>query len=134
MRQLKQIANYETPPEIIQVERNPLRTCEDEVNFCLTHNMIFQAYSPLCKMHPKLRDSVLLKNLAEKYNKSIGQIILRWHLQTDVTPVFTSKKSSRIKEYSRIFDFDLNDDDITKILSLNINHKMYLESVACPGF
>ena len=58
---------------------------------------------------------------------------MRWHIDTGVTPIFTSRKPSRIKEYSEIFDFTLTAQEIASISDLNINYKMYLESFACPG-
>ena len=133
MRQLKKLINYDFPPQIVQIERNPLRTCLDEINFCKEHGIAVQAYSPLCKMDRRLSESEVLKDISESNHKSIGQIILRWHIDTGVTPIFTSRKPSRIKEYSEIFDFTLTAQEIASISDLNINYKMYLESFACPG-
>lgn len=134
MRQLNKFLYYDFMPQIIQIERNPLRTCDDEVAFCKEHDIVVQVYSPLCKMDERIRDSVILKNLAEKYRKSVGQIVLRWHLDTKVIPIFTSTNPNRIKEYTDLADFKLSEDEVTAISSLNINYKMYLESCACPGF
>ena len=134
MRQLEKLKKQNCLPQIIQIERNPLLTCEKEIEFCKENNLIVQAYSPLCKMHEKIGKSKELLNLAEKYQKNVGQIVLRWQLDTGVIPVFTSRKSSRIQEYSNIFDFSLSESDIEIVSNLNINYKMYLESVACPGF
>lgn len=121
-------------PEMIQIERNPLRVCKDEMKFCQDNNLVVQSYSPLCKMNPKLRDSQLLIELANKYSKSVGQIILRWHIDTGAIPIFTSTKPSRVREYANIFDFSLSEEDIEKISLLDENFKMYLESWLCPGF
>lgn len=134
MRQLERLKKQNCLPQIIQIERNPLLTCEKEIEFCKENNITVQAYSPLCKMHEKIRTSKELLELAEKYQKSIGQVVLRWQLDTGVIPVFTSRKNVRIQEYSNIFDFSLSDADIKVVSNLNINYKMYLESIACPGF
>ncbi len=121
-------------PDIIQIERNPLRTCEREIEFCKQKGIEIQAYSPLCKMDRRLADSSVIKKFSEKYNKNIGQIILRWHLDTGVSPIFTSTKDYRIREYMDLFDFALSEDDVAAISALNINYKYYLESCLCPGF
>lgn len=121
-------------PDILQIERHPLNTFEDERRFCLDNGIVLQDYSPLCKMHPLLRESVILKEMAEKYGRSIGLIILKWHVETGGIPIFTSKNLSRIEEYSDIDDFTISSEDCDKIASLNINHKLYLESLICPGF
>lgn len=121
-------------PEVLQIERHPLNTFEEENKFCIRHNIELQDYSPLCKMHPKLKDSLILKQLSEKHGKSIGNIILRWHIDTSATPIFTSKNPNRIVDYSSVDTFSLSSDDIESINSLNVNHKLYLESLICPGF
>ena len=133
LRHLKKYEEQGMLPNIIQIERNPLRTCEKEIDFCHNHGIEVQAYSPLCKMDERLRNSRILKAVSQKYGKSLGQTVLRWHIDTGVTPVFTSKKPERVKEYSGISDFKLSGEDIRKISSMNIDYKMYLESVPCPG-
>ena len=133
-RHLKLYKEQGILPDVIQIERNPLRTCEREVEFCKKNNIDVQAYSPLCKMDKRLSESLIVKTISEKYNKNIGQIILRWHIDTGVMPIFTSTKEQRIVQYTDLFDFSLNEDEITNISSMNINYKFYLESCLCPGF
>lgn len=134
MRQLNAFLNWDVKPEIIQIERNPLRTCEREVAFCREHGIDIQAYSPLCKFHEDIRTSTLLADIANNHKKNIGQAVMRWHIDTGVVPVFTSKKPSRIKEYAELSDFALEPDEIGAINGMNRDYKMYLEACACPGF
>lgn len=134
VRQLETLEKKERLPEILQIERNPLFTCEKEIGFCKEHNIIVQAYSPLCKMHERIRENMELNDMAVKYKKSVGQIVLRWQLDTGVIPIFTSTKRTRVQEYADIFNFELTDEEIRAVTSLNINYKMYLESLICPGF
>ena len=122
--------------DICQLERHPLNTFIEEINFLHKNNKIVQDYSPLCKYCNKIKDNEYLKNIAKKYNKNIGQIILKWHIQNSTYPIFTSTKDSRIIEYSlkELDSFELTVDELNGINSLNINFKLYLESIACPGF
>lgn len=120
--------------QIVQLERNPLRTCEREIDFCMNHQIAFQAYSPLCKMNPNIANNRDLQNITEKYHRNVGQIVMRWHLDTGVAPIFTTKKESRIQEYTKISDFHLTKAEVQIINGLNQDYKMYLESFACPGF
>lgn len=133
IRHLKDLESRGIIPEIVQIERNPLNVMEKEVFFADEKDIWFQAYSPLCKMDERIKESADLNNIAEKYNKNIGQVVLRWHIDTGVSPIFTSKKSSRIEEYADLFDFRLNNEEIECISALNVNYKMYLESFQCPG-
>lgn len=134
VRHLIQFLDADTLPHVIQIERHPLNACIEEVSFCANYGIKVQAYSPMCRMDYRLQNSPILEKLSQKYNKNVGQIILRWHIDTNVTPVFMTKKPSRICENTDIFDFSLTKDEINNILSLNQNYKIFLESWGCPGF
>lgn len=133
-RHLEKMIEWGLAPNLIQIERHPLRTCAEEIEFCTSRNIGVQAYSPLCKMNSRIQNSQILAEIADIHKKSIGQIILRWHIDSGTVPIFTSTKADRIREYSDIFDFALSEKEIASISSLNINYKMYLESWLCPGF
>ena len=92
------------------------------------------SYSPLCQMDERLRTNKKLKQISEKYGKNIGQVILRWHIDTGCIPVFMSRKPDRVKENLDIFDFSLTKEEIKIISSLNENYKLFLESWGCLGF
>ena len=132
IRQLNEYVSWK--PDIIQIERHPLNTFRDEVEFCHNEGIEIQAYSPLCKMDGRIKNNPILEQLSEKYGKDIGQIVLRWHIDTGVIPVFTTTKPSRIDTYSEIDNFALAADEIEMVYDINENYKMYLESIACPGF
>ena len=121
-------------PEFIQIERHPLRICQKEMDYCREHGITVMSYSPLCRMHPDIRNNQYMQSLSEKYGKNIGQIILRWQIETNAIPVFMSKKPNRIKENAEIFNFNLTSDEVERINSLNQNYKIFLESWGCPGF
>jgi diketogulonate reductase-like aldo/keto reductase len=121
-------------PHVIQNERHPLHSDNEVFNYCKSNDIIFQAYSPVCRMVEPLSASMELNTIAGKYEKSVGQIILRWHIQTGSVPVFMTQKTERIKEYAAVFGFTLNRREIDIISALDINYKMTLESVVCPGF
>ena len=73
--------------------------------------------------------------LAQKYGKSIGQIILRWHVQQgNVMPVFKSYNPKRFVENVDVLDFELTEDEMNSIYSLNQNYKYHIESINCPGY
>ena len=132
VRQLKEYIGWN--PDVIQIERHPLNIFREEVVFCQGHDVEVQAYSPLCKMDDRIKNNDVVKAIADKYGKDQGQVVLRWHLDTGLIPIFTTTKASRVETYSELDDFSLSDDEIEAINGLNENYKMYLESLACPGF
>ncbi len=121
-------------PEILQIERHPLNTFESEAAWCRENGVALQDYSPLCKMHPLIQGNKELADIARKHHKELGQIVLRWHIDTGATPIFTSKNPERIRQYAELFDFRLSGEELEIISQLNCNHKLYLESLVCPGF
>ena len=120
-------------PDYIQIERHPLNTCLPEIDYYTQAGIRVQAYSAIGRMDKRLTGSRGLQELGRKYNKSIPQIILRWHLDTKVIPVFMSNKAERIRENANIYDFSLQQCEIEDINSLNINYKLFVESLSNPG-
>jgi diketogulonate reductase-like aldo/keto reductase len=134
-RHLSQLINESGfKPHAVQIERHPLRTAEDILQFNKENGIVTQAYSPVCRMMPDLADSDILNRLSDKYSRSKGQIIMRWHIDTGSVPVFMTQKAGRIKEYAELFDFHLEAQDIHCISGMNADYKLFLESTACPGF
>jgi len=121
-------------PMVNQFELHPLNTKKELISYCQRLNIQIQAYSPLLVMNPKLMEAHILKSLAKTYNKSIPQIILRWHIQQGVIPIPKSGNPIRLKENFNIFDFELSDVDMKEVDKLNENYKALVESRYCPGY
>lgn len=112
------IDNCEIKPMINQVEFHPELVQNELIDFCKKENIQMEAWSPL--MRGKIFEIPVLKELAEKYKKTISQIVLRWDLQMGVVTIPKSTTASRIKENADIFDFQLSEEDMKKISELNI--------------
>lgn len=124
----------EIMPHCVQFELHPMRTADDIVAYCRERNIAIQAYSPLCRMIKKIRESKELQEIAERHNKSIAQVVLRWHIQNHTVPVFKSLKPYRLRENFDIFDFQLSDDEMAQVASLDEDYKYHIESASCPGY
>jgi methylglyoxal/glyoxal reductase len=109
-------------PMINQVEYHPRLTQKVVKAFCQKHGIQLEAWSPL--MQGQLLDNPLLQTIATKYNKSIAQVILRWDLQNGVVTIPKSTKEHRIVENANIFDFELTQEEIEQITSMNQNHRV----------
>ena len=127
-------AGFEIAPHCVQFEHHPMRVAQDIQDFCHEHNIAIQAYSPLCRMIQKIRESEVLNEIANRVNKSIGQVILRWHYQHQTIPCFKSTKPERLAENFNIWDFELTEEDMNRINGLDEDYKYHLESASCPGF
>lgn len=113
-RHLKPLMEWATVlPMVNQIEIHPGLNQEETVDFCKENNIITEAWGPFSQGEIFKTDT--LKEIAGKYNKSIAQICLRWHLQRDILPLPKSVTTSRIKENTEIFDFELSEEDMDYI-------------------
>lgn len=107
----------EIKPMINQIEFHPRLTQGKVRAFCKQNDIQLEAWSPL--MVGKLFNNEILKEIAHNHNKSIAQIILRWDIQNGVITIPKSTNEGRIIENSQIFDFELTNEEVEKINSLN---------------
>lgn len=115
LEELKKTA--EIMPMVNQIEIHPQSSKNDMLSYCEENNIQLVAWSPI--MRGKLFSNNLMIDLAEKYKKTIAQIILRWHVQRGIIPIPKSSNEERIKENLSIFDFELSNNDMRTIDSLN---------------
>ncbi|KAJ9293461.1 hypothetical protein DTO271G3_7726 [Paecilomyces variotii] len=96
--------------DVGQYELHPWLPRPDIVSWLQKRNVVVEAYSPLTRAQ-RLEEPVLLE-LSKKYNKTPGQILLRWSLQKGFVPLPKSVTPARIEENANIFDFQLTVDDM----------------------
>lgn len=103
-------------PAMNQIERHPNLPQIELVKFCQDKGIAVQAHSTI--MRGQLLDNKLLVSLAEKYNKTTTQIILRWDIQNQVAVIPKSSKVQRLRENSDIWNFELSEEDMKSIDAL----------------
>lgn len=106
-------------PAINQIELHPWLQQEPLREYHDQHGIITQAWSPLGQ--GALLTDETLQGIATAHGKTVAQIILRWHLQLGNNVIPKSVTPSRIAENIDVFDFELSDEDMTTITSLNRN-------------
>lgn len=116
------IADSEIKPMVNQVEYHPHLAQLELREYCKKQGIQLEAWSPL-KQGQLLSEPTIMA-IAEKYQKSPAQIILRWDLQNEVVTIPKSIKEHRIIENADIFDFELSTDDMEKINGLNKNERV----------
>ena len=122
-------------PMVNQIERHPLNTQQGMIYLCNKLGIRVEAYSPLrFGGHRQKKLPPTLLKLAEKYQKSVAQIVLRWDLQQGVIPLPKSRTPQRIAENIAIFDFALTADELTQIDLLNENYAFLPGEDNCRGW
>lgn len=118
-------------PSINQVEIHPLFTQKELIDYSHKKGIILEAYTPLARLDERMTRLPKLKALTSKYNKTLTQLILRWHIQNGVIPVFRSLNPKRQVENYNIFDFEILSEDMKIIDSVNINSRLRYDPDNC---
>lgn len=107
------IDSVQVMPTVNQILLNPSEMQPDTVARNKELNILSEAYSPLGT--GKIFDVPAMKELAEKYNKSIAQVAIRWSLQHGFLPLPKSSTLSRAEENANVFDFEISEEDMKKM-------------------
>ena len=118
-------------PVVNQVEIHPLFSQKPLIDYCRSQGIQVEAYSPLAQNNDRLRNNRILKSLAQKYGKSMQQIILRWDIENGVIPIPRSSHAERIAHNMDIFDFRLTKEEIAQIDGININSRLRYDPDNC---
>ncbi|MFS0786628.1 aldo/keto reductase [Shouchella sp. 1P09AA] len=105
-------------PVLNQVECHPYLAQTELKAFCEKHAIYLEAWSPLDSGGEVLQDEQI-QAIASSYNKSVAQVILRWHLQNKTIVIPKSVTPSRIEENLDVFDFELTPDEMNVIHALD---------------
>jgi diketogulonate reductase-like aldo/keto reductase len=111
------ISQSQIVPAVNQVEFHPYLVQPDLLEFCKKHQIQVEAWSPL--MQGQIVDVAIVQRIAEKYNKTPAQVVLRWNLQHEVVTIPKSVHPNRIVENSQIFDFELSQSDMDALDALD---------------
>ena len=104
------ISGADIIPAVNQVEFSPYLYLKQLKEYCENKGIRLEAYSPLTR--GKMFEDSKLLDIANKYNKSSTQILIRWGLQHEVIEIPKSSKEDHIIENSKIFDFSIIEEDM----------------------
>lgn len=106
-------------PMVNQVELHPYFTQESALETMNYYHVIPEAWAPLGGGRYNPFEDEMLKGIADKYHKSVGQVLLRWNVQRGVVVIPKSTHVERIIENIDIFDFNLTEEEMKQIASLD---------------
>lgn len=114
-------------PVINQIELHPVFQQKELQVYDRENNIITQPWSPLGNGNADLLNNAELKVIAEKYHKTTAQVILRWHLQEGFVVIPKSVTPSRIEENFNVFDFELTEDEMNTVRSLDTGKRLFFD-------
>lgn len=112
----------EISPMVNQIEFHPHLQQPELIQFCVDQGIQVEAWRPI--MEGEVNEIALLNELGGKYGKTPVQVTLRWILQRGIVAIPKSQHRARIRENADIFDFQLEDDEIDQINSLDQNRRL----------
>ena len=115
----------EITPQINQVETNPFNQQIEAQENMIKNKVQIEAWAPFGEGRNDMFNNPVLKKIADKYQKSVAQVILRWLTQRGVVALAKSVNQNRMQENFTIFDFKLSDDDMNTIKELDTKNSLF---------
>lgn len=114
-------------PAINQVETNPLNAQYDAQENMKKHGVQIAAWAPFGEGMQGMFTNETLVGIGRKYDKTAAQVILRWLIQRQIVVLCKSTHKERIAENFDVFDFELSDEDMDEIISLDTSSSLFFD-------
>jgi 2,5-diketo-D-gluconate reductase A len=113
------------PPAVNQVEVNPFHQQEESVGFMRANGVQPEAWAPFAEGRNNLFQNEALLAIGRKHGKSVGQVVLRWIVQRGIVALAKTVRKERMAENLNIFDFELDESDVTRIAELETGQSSF---------
>src|SRR3954466_7356270 len=121
------IIHNEVVPAVNQVETHPFNQQIESAKLMKENNVQIESWGPFAEGKNNMFQNEILVSIAEKYNKSVAQVVLRWLTQRGVVAIPKSVRKERIIENFNIFDFELSQEDMEKIATLDTKTSSFFD-------
>lgn len=113
----------EVKPAVNQLETNPFFQQKEAHEFLQHEGIQHEAWAPFAEGKNGIFTHPVLKAIADKHGKSVGQVVLRWMIQRGIVVIPKSTHLERMKQNIDVFDFELIPDDMQRIAQMNQTDK-----------
>ncbi|MGW8426715.1 aldo/keto reductase [Peribacillus simplex] len=119
------MTHNEVIPAVNQVETHPFCQQIESAKFMKENNVQIESWGPFAEGKNNMFQNEILVSIAENHNKSVAQIILRWLTQRGVVAIPKSVRKERMIENFNIFDFELGQEDMERIATLDTKESLF---------
>ncbi|MFE5841615.1 aldo/keto reductase [Streptomyces niveus] len=126
-RLLDLIANNEIAPAVNQIETHPFFQRAGYHALMREHGVQHQSWGGFAEGKNDLFTNPLLAGIGKKHGKSVAQVVLRWLTQRDVITIPKSVRAERMAENFDVFDFDLTDEQMAQIATLDTGGSLFFD-------
>ncbi|MES2171179.1 MAG: aldo/keto reductase [Actinomycetota bacterium] len=109
-------------PAINQIEIHPLLQQRDVETYSRAHGVQVEAWSPIAR--GALVESSEVDAIAEKYDKTVAQVTLRWHIDHGRIVLPRTVRKERMIENAALFDFQLTEQELSVLDALEAGHRV----------
>ncbi|MDO3628387.1 aldo/keto reductase [Mucilaginibacter sp. BT774] len=121
------IVHNDIVPAVNQVETHPFHQQNEAQQFMIENNVQIESWGPFAEGKNGIFHNELLQSIANKHNKSIAQIILRWLTQRGVVAIPKSVRKERMAENLNCLEFELSSEDMEAIKTLDTNESSFFD-------
>jgi 2,5-diketo-D-gluconate reductase A len=121
------IIHNEIVPAVNQIETHPFHQQIETQKFLQENNVQIESWGPFAEGKNNIFQNELLASIGNKYGKTIAQVIIRWLTQRGVIAIPKSVRKERIEENFNSLDFNLNNEDMEAIKTLDTNASLFFD-------
>jgi 2,5-diketo-D-gluconate reductase A len=121
------IVHNQVVPAVNQIETHPFNQQIETQQFLQENGVQIESWGPFAEGKHDIFQNQLLRSIADKHQKSVAQIILRWLTQRGVVAIPKSVRPERIAENFNVFDVELSQDDMAAIAALDTRTSSFFD-------
>ena len=121
------IVHHEVVPTVNQIETHPFNQQIETQKFLQEQTVQIESWGGFAEGKNNIFQNELLRSLADKYQKTAAQIILRWLTQRGVVAIPKSVRQERIEENFNVFDVELSPADMAAIATLDTGESLFFD-------
>ena len=126
-RVMDMIVNNEVTPAVNQIETHPFYQRHEDQQFLEEYGVQHESWAPFAEGKNNTFRNDLLVSIGDKYDKSAAQVVLRWLIQRGVVVIPKTVNKDRMKQNISVFDFELSDEDMKSIQSLDTKESQFFD-------
>ena len=119
------VDGMEIKPAVLQIECHPFAQRKETRELAAKYGIQIECWYPIGHADPQLLQNPVLVEIAAAHEKSVVQVILRWHMQEGFSAIPGSTNPAHIQENIEIFDFELSEEEMEKIRALDSENRYF---------
>src|SRR5688572_18298257 len=121
------IVHNEVVPAVNQIETHPFNQQIETQKFLQENDVQIESWGPFAEGKHDIFENEALRSIADKHQKTVAQIILRWLTQRGVVVIPKSVRKERIEENFNVFDIELSTEDMAAIATLDTKTSSFFD-------